>query len=119
MLRLKADSQKAVDVFVERIVASGTVWALDDDGRVARCDAHESDAQVIPVFSDAAYARRGAACWGDAYPAFDVDLDFFMETALPFCIDEGHLVGPNWDGNMAGAEVDAATLLERIRQASR
>ncbi len=118
-MRLKADSQEAVSRFVRRVIASRTVWALDDDGQVARCDAHESGAQVIPVFSDAAYARRGAACWGDVCPVFDVTLEFFMETALPFCIENGHFVGPNWDGNMAGAEVEAAALLEMIAQASR
>lgn len=115
MLRLKADSQKAVDVFVKRVRASGVLWALDDDGRAARCDAHENARQVIPVFSDAAYARRGAACWGNVYPVFDINLAFFLETALPICIEEGYLIGPNWDAHMAGAEVEAETLLGRLR----
>ena len=117
MLRLKADSARAVEVFVERAVAAGSVWVLDDEGSVAGCRSNESDNDVFPVFSDGAYARRGAATWEDTFPPVEVSLKAFTENVLPYAIAHGQLMGPNWDGNMAGAEIDAAELLAMIREA--
>ncbi|MEM6973204.1 MAG: DUF2750 domain-containing protein [Pseudomonadota bacterium] len=100
----------AVDIFVRRVTAPGTLWILDDDGYIAGCPSlKEPDRWVFPVFSDRAYAQRGA-CWEDAHPPAAVSLSLFVEKILPEVIREGRLIGPNWDGNMAGAEVEPATM---------
>ncbi len=117
MLRLETDNAKAVGTFVESVVASGRVWVLDDAGSVAGCLSNDQNADVFPVFSDAAEANRGAACWEGVFPAVEITLETFTETVLPYSIAHGQLMGPNWDANMAGAEIDAAELLAMIREA--
>ena len=118
MLRLQVDSMKAVDTFIKRVVARGRLWVLDNDGFVAGCSSnHAEDCFVFPVFSDAALARRGAACWDDRFPPVDLPLATFTDQLLPLYIKQGSMVGPNWDGYMAGSECDPAELLARIKDA--
>ena len=118
MLRLQADSMKAVDTFIRRVVAGGRLWVLDNDGFVAGCSSnHAEDCWVFPVFSDAALARRGAACWKNRFPPVEVPLATFTDKLLPLYITQGDMVGPNWDGYMAGSECDPGEMLTRINDA--
>lgn len=115
MLRLKIDSAKAVDTFVTRVAGSGHLFMLECDDGVAGCPGHNYDGEVIPVFSDAAYARRGAACWGSEYRVGECDLETFLHRVLPRLAETGTWLGPNWDPAMAGAEVAPQDLAARIK----
>jgi hypothetical protein len=115
MLRLQEESRENHRRFVERIVASETVWMLDSGNGAAYCESNEEEERPVLMFwSDRAYSERVRQagfedCQIDSCSLFD-----FLFRWLPGMEGDGALVGTNWSGDLAGTECEPAVLHEEI-----
>ena len=117
-MRSRADSLAAYERFVSRVRANGSAFAVEytDDNSPALCDSHEiAKAQVLPLFSDRAYAERIRARYGNSAGVVEISREDLLAKTLPFMLDAGFAVGPNWDADLAGVEIDPAELRARLR----
>jgi hypothetical protein len=123
MLDLAIACQERHHRFVRRVVASGQVWGLknadgwcyapsnggDDE---ERDEAEERD--VLPFWSDRAYAKQCAKDeWSDYEPT-SIPLEQFLKAWLPGMAGDGVLVGTNWSAHLIGLEVDPLELKQEI-----
>ena len=101
--------------FVRRVVQGDTVWGLKSDAGWAVCDSAEYDEmEVMPFWSDRAYAQRAAQDeWADYVPT-PIPLDTFIDRWLKGMHRDGVLVGPNWDAHNCGRELDALDLASEL-----
>ena len=120
MLINRADSIAAYERFIQRVAEKESVWLLVDTEKdlPAVCDAqHDASSYVVPVWSDRAYVVRVQSKFPFATAIEAIPLAVFMERTIPFLADHGELLGPNWNSDLAGLEVDPIELLEKIQQA--
>src|SRR5262245_50384918 len=112
-MQLRADSQKALERFVRRVAEAQLVWALHGPTGVIPCESQDGDSDVLPFWSDAAYARRAQADFPEteviSIPLFD-----FLFRWLPGMKDDGVLAGPNWSAQLAGLELDPDELQQQL-----
>jgi len=126
MFGLEADSHAAYERFIGRVVESRQVWGLKSEegwcvapSNTLPDDDEEEDAgeevDVLPFWSDRAYAGQCARDeWADYEPAA-IDLDEFMEAWLPGMAQAGERVGTNWNADLIGREVDPMELLAALK----
>jgi hypothetical protein len=116
MLQDRATSQENYERFISRVRDGGEVYGLQSpDGGWAVCPSHEfKDTSVLVFWSDRAYAARHTkGSWSDYVPAA-IPLDEFVGAWLRGMHREGSLVGPNWDANLCGLEVEAIDVAKRL-----
>jgi hypothetical protein len=89
----------------------------DEDGWAILESLQRPGDEVMPFWSSEDHAFDAATDEWVEYEVASIELDTFMETFLPMMRSEHCLVGPNWPGNAAGLEVDAADLGDAIEAA--
>ena len=101
--------------FVERVAASGIVWGLKNAAGWAVCDSNgEQGGDVMPFWSDRAYAVRAAVDdWSDYEPT-EIPIAVFIDRWLQGMTEDEVLVGTNWDTSNRGFEIAAAELAEEL-----
>jgi hypothetical protein len=106
VLGLEADSQVAYERFLRRVVASGTLWGLRSaEGWCVSSSNDEEQIDVMPFWSDEAYARQCARNdWSNFEPTA-IPLHEFLAAWLPGMAREGDRVGTNWNAHLIGREV--------------
>lgn len=118
MIRNTADCQADVARFVRRVAESEVVWYLTSDSGTAWCESNAEDDQdepgtVLLFFSDEPYAKRVQRHFPEhivkKMPLFD-----FLFRWLPGMSGDGALVGPNWNGDLVGLELDPYKLRVEI-----
>lgn len=122
----ETDSHVAYERFIRRMVESRQVWGLksEEGWCVAPSNApadddagDEEEVDVLPFWSDRAYARQCAREeWAD-YEAAAIGLDEFMEAWLPGMAQAGERAGTNWNADLIGREVDPMELLDALKAA--
>lgn len=116
-MQLKAETEANHRRFVARVAEGQVVWALEGpDGVIAfeaNADEVEGDVDILPFWSDAAYARRAAEQVDEA-EVTEVALFDFLFRWLPGMADDGVLAGTNWSGDLAGKEVEPLELQDEI-----
>lgn len=101
--------------FVERVVDSDAVWGLKSPEGFATSDSNDfEDAQVIPFWSDRAYAAILVKDEWKQYNPTSMPLGEFLENWLVGMSGDGLLVGTNWDANMCGKEIEPLELALEI-----
>lgn len=101
--------------FIERVVEFGEVWGLQSDEGFAMSESNDfEDAEVIPFWSDKAYAKAVAKDGWEHYLPTSVPLAEFLENWLIGMHNDGLLVGTNWDPNMFGKEIEPLYLAIEI-----
>ncbi|MEM8777109.1 MAG: DUF2750 domain-containing protein [Pseudomonadota bacterium] len=119
MIINRADSNAAYDRFVQRVLDSKSVWFIVDTERdlPATCTSNDDiETFVVPVWSDRAYAVRAQPMFAFDTNVEEVSLTNFLERTIPFLTDQKGLVGPNWNADLAGLEVDPLHISERMQQ---
>jgi hypothetical protein len=118
VLQDRATSSDNHERFVRRVATSGTVWGLRGPDGWATCDSVEhEDAEVMPFWSDRAYAQRAARdAWADYVPT-PIAFDDFIDKWLKGMHDDGVLAGTNWDTNNCGLELDPRDLARQLLDA--
>ena len=113
-------SKERHDRFIERIVASREVWGLKNEDGWA-CTASTADGteerDVMPFWSDRAYAQQCAKDDWTGYEPTPIPLVLFFSEWLPGMEAEGSLVGTNWNVHLCGYEIDPPDLKLEIQKA--
>lgn len=115
---LSHDSDENYIRFMTEALATGCVWGLEGDDGWALCPAHGSEAaDVLPLWSQPEYAQPHIVNeWRD-YKVIPIALEELLDDWLPGMHDDVLLVGPNWNADLKGDEVEPLDLLEDFDQA--
>ncbi|WP_205876985.1 DUF2750 domain-containing protein [Mycobacterium camsae] len=116
-LHLSVDLEARYQRFLARVRTEGTIWLLlDPDLQGAwvesnDCECADGEPVVVHlVFSAAAYARQHASGpWVHMAPAA-MDLDEFVSGPLRQLHERGDLLGPYYNSDLAGLEVEPLEL---------
>lgn len=105
--------------FVEQATAAKLVWGLKDKQGWANTDSGaEEEGDVIPFWSDKAYAKASARDEWKKYLPVAIPLAEFLESWCVEMAENGVFAGTNWDANMFGKEANALELaLDILEQA--
>lgn len=116
---LGTDEEANYDLFIARIQETGMVWGLKGkDGWAVTSSLEFEKTDVFPFWSDVADAQ--AHCTEDwaIYTPDSIPLEDFVESWLPGMHEDEVMVGPNWDIEMSGLEVEPADIAERLGAAA-
>lgn len=102
--------------FVERVKESGVVWGLKAEDGWAICPSNEHDCNVMPFWSDEAYARRCAVKEWSGHTPTAIDIDSFIDHWLRGMHEDGMLVGTNFNADMAGLEVEPIDIAKELTE---
>ena len=107
-MRTKADTKAAYSRFLDTVNQNDLVWFLLDvhEDYPAYCMSNNSERSVYPFWSDAAYARRTQIKFDFETKVDKIPLSSFISRTLPHLKDIDALIGPNWDGQLAGSEIE-------------
>lgn len=117
-LDLTINSKRRFENFIKRVSESKTVWGLENEDGWSVCESNEyEDTEVLPFWSDEAYARQCAIKgWSDYKPSA-IPLEVFMNNWLNGMNEDGLLVGVNWNAKLIGLEVEPYDLLKELEEA--
>ncbi|MBB6112519.1 Protein of unknown function [Mucilaginibacter lappiensis] len=108
MLQDIATTESKYKLFIEKVAASKLVWALKSKNGWANSHSNDSeDVDVIPFWSDRAYAKLCARDDWKGYLPVEIPLAEFLESWCIEMADNEVLAGINWDVNMFGKESTA------------
>jgi hypothetical protein len=117
MSDLSSDSLANHERFVREVLETGLVWGLKSDQGWAVCESGEyPGTDVYPLWSRESDARRHCTDEWSAYTPASLDLDVFIDTWLAGMIEDGVLVGTNWDDELSGMEVDPDELAAELTE---
>jgi hypothetical protein len=111
MLQDIATTESQYKLFIEKAAASKLVWALKS--KTGWANSHSNDSEevdVIPFWSDRAYAKICARDDWKGYLPVEIPLAEFLESWCIEMADNEVLAGINWDANMFGKESTALNL---------
>ena len=105
MLQDIATIESKYKLFIEKTAASKLVWALKSKNGWANSHSNDSEEiDVIPFWSDRAYAKICARDDWKGYLPVEIPLAEFLESWCIEMADNEVLAGVNWDANMFGKE---------------
>lgn len=109
------DSKDNYRRFNEQVRAHGEVWGLRGDDGWAFCDSSEyEETEVLLFWSERADAEKHAReDWGRHIPTA-IPIDEFVDRWLHGMEQDGLLVGPNWDAELEGLEIEPGELAENL-----
>ena len=127
LLGRKVESRERHQRFVARAVEKGSVWHLarnieghlgwaqstsngDERGRGAGKD-------VVPLWSDRAYAKQCAKNDWSIYQPFEIPLGQLLNVVLPNMHKAKVLVGTNWNAHLIGYEITPKKLQTELLKA--
>lgn len=113
-LHLTADLNANYDRFVSKVKTSGVVWGLSLEDGWAICPSTDNDRQVMPFWSDEAYAKRHAVKEWSEYVPTPIDLDSFIAHWLQGMNEDEILVGVDFDAQLAGLEIEPNELASEL-----
>ncbi len=115
MIQLTTDLQANYQRFVENIQESGQVWSLrSPDGWVIVDSAEYEDAEVMPFWSEEAYARQHCVGEWEHFEPAAISFEEFIDDWLAGMDEDGVLVGPNWNAELDGLEIEPVEILQRL-----
>lgn len=113
--QLGDDPESNYELFVSQVLENGQIWGLKNDDGWALCDSIEfEETDVFPFWSSERHAADHCEGEWDVYEPASLSLDEFLEDWLPGMHEDGAMVGPNWDGDLNGLEVEPRDLAERL-----
>ncbi|MDO8909271.1 MAG: DUF2750 domain-containing protein [Pseudohongiella sp.] len=103
------------ELFLTQVQQTGLVWGLYGEDGWAICPSVEfEDTEVFPFWSDERYAAALCTEEWEAYAPKSISIDDFMTEWLPGIHEDNAMVGPNWDTEMSGLEVEPADLAAEL-----
>ena len=89
------------------------MWGLRSEDGWAYCESSEyEETDVLVFWSDRQAAQKHSQGeWADHHPEA-IALEEFVQNWLPGMDEDGALVGPDWDLNLSGQEVEPGDLAD-------
>ncbi len=115
MSKLTDNLDANFQLFIEDVRESGQVWGLryGEDWVVCR-SAEFEDADVMPLWSAEADARLHCVDeWADYEPEA-IELEEFLDIWINDLDDDEVLVGPNWNADLEGKELEPIELAKAL-----
>lgn len=107
MVKLTSDLNANYQRFIEHVQESGQVWGLQsDEGWVIVDSTEYEETEVMPFWSEESYAREHCVGEWEDFEPVAMDLSEFLEDWLVGMAEDGVLVGPNWNSELEGLEVE-------------
>lgn len=107
--------QKNYQRFLDEVTANRVMWGLRFGEEWVVCDSSEfEDTEVMPVWSTENEAK--AQCldeWAEYVP-FEITLPEFLEVWVEDMSEDGVRIGPNWDEELDGVELDVLELVKDL-----
>jgi hypothetical protein len=114
-LDLEIASTERHERFVRRVLCTRVVWGLKSDvGWCVSPSNEDEQQQVMPFWSDKAYALQCAKDEWATYRPTEITLDAFLSRWLPGMAKDHLLVGTNWNVNLCGREMEPLALKEEM-----
>jgi hypothetical protein len=103
--------------FLSEAVATGCVWGLENAEGFAVCSSVvNEELDVMPLWSQPEYAEvHLSGDWQD-YKVVPIALEELLDDWLPGMHEDLTLVGPNWNTELQGDEVEPLDLLEDFEE---
>jgi hypothetical protein len=118
MIELTTDLNANYQRFIEQTRESGQVWGLQSpEGWVIVDSVEFEDTDVMPFWSDAAYAEAHCVGEWENFKPVAIDAEEFVADWLPGMDEDGTLIGPNWNAELEGLEVEAIEIAQRLAEA--
>jgi len=107
---------KNYDRFIQRVAVTGIVWGLSSKTQEwATSPSNEfEDTEVILFWSERGEAMAHAKEEWAGYVPTEIGFDDFIDAWLQGMDEDDVLAGPNWDTDMAGLEIEATDLADRL-----
>jgi len=107
MSKLTSDIPKNFDLFITETKKNQLVWGLRNEEGWLSCDSTEfENSEVMPFWSSKEDAEvHNVEEWSD-FTVLDIPLDIFVEDWLLTLAEDGVLVGPNWNNQLEGKEIE-------------
>mgnify|MGYP001250119837 CR=1 FL=1 len=104
-------------LFIEEAIATGCVWGLESEEGFAVCASVVNEEQdVMPLWSQPEYAQAHVeGDWKD-YQVVPIALEELLDDWLPGMHEDLTLVGPNWNADLQGDEIEPLDLLEDFEE---
>lgn len=101
--------------FIDEVKANRVMWGLRFGDEWVVCDSNEfEDTEVMPLWSTEAEAKVQCVDeWAD-YEPFEIALGEFLEIWVEDLSEDGVRIGPNWDEELDGLEVDVLNLVKAL-----
>lgn len=109
------DFDENFDLFVEEALATGCVWGLESEHGWAICPSVTNDElDVMPLWSQPEYAQVHVTGEWSHYEVVPISLEELLDDWLPGMHEDVSLVGPNWNADLEGDEIEPLDLLQEF-----
>lgn len=117
MSKLTDNLDANFQMFVEEVRESGLLWGLRYGEDWVICQSAEfEETDVMPLWSNEADARLHCAEeWAD-YEPDAIDLEEFLDVWVNDLDEDEVLIGPNWNSDLEGAEIEPIELAKVLVQ---
>jgi len=112
------DVEENYHLFLQEALETGCVWGLESAEGWALCPASvNSDLHVMPFWSQPEFAQQHCVEEWSVYKVVPVSLEELLDDWLPGMHEDVTLLGPNWNENMEGLELEPLDVLEDFDKA--
>ena len=110
------DNEEAnYELFLSQVQQTGQIWGLYGEDGWAICPSIEfEDTEVFPFWSDERYAAALCTDEWEGYEPRSISLEDFLSEWLPGIHEDNAMVGPNWDTEMTGLEIEPADVAAEL-----
>jgi hypothetical protein len=111
------DFEQNYVTFLSDAVATGCVWALESEEGFALCaSVSNEELDVMPMWSQPEFAQAHVVGEWEGFNVVPIALDELLDEWLPGMHEDLTLVGPNWNADMEGDEIEPLDLLEDFEE---
>lgn len=117
---LSSDINENFNLFITQLIYEGQIWGLKSDIGWLVCDSTEyEECEVMPFWSSEKAA--GDLCVGewDNYSPVEIGFEEFASEWLQEFVEDGTLIGVNWNLELEGVEIDASDLAQQLVEKSK
>jgi len=115
MSKLSSDLKSNYQLFIEQILESGQVWALQSEQGWASCESENyQDTEVMPFWSEKNYAETYATEDWPEYHAVAITFESYLDDWLPGMIEDEVMVGVNWNPEFNDIEMESLVILDDL-----
>lgn len=107
---------ESYDHFIQRVAKTGIIWGLhsEADGWANSPSDDFEETDVILFWSDRALAEKLRTEEWAGHVAQQIEFDDFIDAWLQGMDADGVMAGPDWTADLAGIEVTAKDLADRL-----